>query len=214
MRMAFLYRCVLWAVFLKSSIIRVMSEKSSLSIASEQCQRDYGELESQLELLSDNNTLASEYLEMKQVLSDTEARLEEIRSTLDTLKETNTRLEEQVATGDVRLNVLSKENARLLTDLVASKKALETIVYQAVRGKEYASVGGGHWIKEVIGTGKYVVLEDNSLWKISGMDRIDVALWLPITDITVVDNADTFLPYYLVNTDDGEEAGAQYVGQQ
>jgi len=50
---------------------------------------------------------------------------------------------------------------------------------------EYNSTGSGHWIKEN-GDGKIITLEDGSIWQISDFDQIDTALWLPITDITVL----------------------------
>ena len=62
----------------------------------------------------------------------------------------------------------------------------------------------GHWIKSVSNGGEIVILEDNSVWQIDPIDRVDVALWLPVTDIAVCDGE-------LINTEDGETAGAQRV---
>ena len=89
--------------------------------------------------------------------------------------------------------------------------ALETT---QARG-EYAGVGSGHWIKKVSSGGRIVELEDGSLWEISAADRIDTALWLPVTNISV------FLAktpvgeykYALLNKDDGETALAKYLGK-
>lgn len=79
----------------------------------------------------------------------------------------------------------------------------------------YAGIGGGHWIKKVESGGKIIILEDNSVWEISSLDRIDTALWLPITSITVVltDYAILDYKYLLINTDDGEKAVAKYLGK-
>jgi hypothetical protein len=81
-------------------------------------------------------------------------------------------------------------------------------------GKIYGDVGGGHWINNKTDDGSIVVLEDDSIWQIADTDRLDTRLWLDTTDITVLENDEGFLPYLLVNTDDGEKAEAQYMGQK
>lgn len=81
-------------------------------------------------------------------------------------------------------------------------------------GRLYAAVGRGHWIDEVTSGGAIVTLEDGSMWEISSIDRIDTSLWLPVTDITVLE-ADRPIGdyrYLLVNTEDGEKALAKYLG--
>jgi len=77
----------------------------------------------------------------------------------------------------------------------------------------YWDTGGGHWIQEVTGSGKYIQLEDDSLWEVSPLDTMDTALWLATTDITVVDSDDALYPYRLINTDDGETAEARLVSR-
>ena len=74
--------------------------------------------------------------------------------------------------------------------------------------------GKGHWIDSVSSNGAIVTLEDGSMWDISTLDQIDTALWLPITDITVMVNPRPIGDYkfILVNTDDGEKATARYLG--
>lgn len=79
-------------------------------------------------------------------------------------------------------------------------------------GGGYVGVGGGHWVKQVIDSGRMLLLEDGSLWDIAALDRIDTVLWLPMTEITVLENPTGLLPYKLVNTDDGEVAEARYIG--
>ena len=54
-----------------------------------------------------------------------------------------------------------------------------------------------HWVEKVIDSGKFVTLEDGSLWEIDPVDTIDTMLWLPANDISVCGNE-------LVNNDDGE----------
>jgi len=78
----------------------------------------------------------------------------------------------------------------------------------------YPSTGPGHWIKSISANGRIVTLEDNSVWEISELDRLDVSLWLPSDDITVVDNPlNPFYPYKLINTDQGETAEAKLLSR-
>jgi len=81
-------------------------------------------------------------------------------------------------------------------------------------GSSYAGVGGGHWVKEKIDGGKYILLEDGSLWEISSLDRIDTALWLPTESVVVLDNPTGLFPYKLVNTDTKEVVEAKCVGRR
>lgn len=84
------------------------------------------------------------------------------------------------------------------------------------RTKVYAGVGEGHWIKKNIDRGTFIVLEDGSLWEINRLDKIDAMLWLPISDITVMESSSgsSGYDYLLINTDDGEKAHAKYLGNQ
>jgi hypothetical protein len=77
----------------------------------------------------------------------------------------------------------------------------------------YIGEGSGHWIESVMDDGSVIKLEDDSLWQVSPFDVIDSALWLPISDITVIEGNDPGYPYKLVNTDDGEVVNARLVSQ-
>ncbi len=80
----------------------------------------------------------------------------------------------------------------------------------------YLGLGGGHWIKQNIGRGEFILLEDGSLWGIDPFDRLDATLWLTITSITVLKSSkgSPGYGYLLVNTDDGERAHAKYMGNK
>lgn len=80
----------------------------------------------------------------------------------------------------------------------------------------YTGTGGRHWIRENIGRGSYILLEDGSLWQVDPLDKIDAMLWLPVSNITVVrsNSGSPGYDYLLINTDDGEKAHAKYVGRQ
>jgi hypothetical protein len=58
--------------------------------------------------------------------------------------------------------------------------------------------------------GSIVTLEDGSVWQIDPLDQIDTTLWLPMTEITVVETGSGYL---LINTDDGEKAHARLLHQ-
>jgi hypothetical protein len=79
-----------------------------------------------------------------------------------------------------------------------------------------ADLGSGHWIQTNVDSGGIVILEDGSLWKIDPMDKVDAALWLETTEITVIESDDGSpgYDYLLINTDDSEKAHAKYLGQK
>lgn len=80
-------------------------------------------------------------------------------------------------------------------------------------GRVYYDTGSGHWISEVSSSGRYVTLEDGSVWEIEPVGRIDTNLWLIVDDITVTDNGSTVgYPYQLINTSEGEVVDARYLG--
>ncbi|MFX0136316.1 MAG: hypothetical protein ACFFDN_21930 [Candidatus Hodarchaeota archaeon] len=83
-------------------------------------------------------------------------------------------------------------------------------------GKIYSDVGEGHWIRENIDNGTYIILEDGSLWEIDPLERIDASLWLPISNIIVIEssNGSPGFDYLLINSDDGEKAHAKYIGSK
>ena len=80
----------------------------------------------------------------------------------------------------------------------------------------YAGTGGGHWVKENIDNGEFILLEDGSLWQVDPFDKIDVSLWLSLSEITVVESSGGSVgyDYLLINTDDDEKAHAKYVETQ
>lgn len=90
-------------------------------------------------------------------------------------------------------------------------KKRDTPFFRPSSKKIYLSVGSGHWIKSVTDDGGIVILEDGSMWSISPIDRIDSALWLPITDITVIENNFSDYNYKLINKDDGESVEANLI---
>jgi hypothetical protein len=77
----------------------------------------------------------------------------------------------------------------------------------------YPNTGSGHWVKKRIDRGRFVLLEDRSLWRINPVDRIDSSLWLPLEDIAVVDNGNPRYPYRLVNADASDVVEARLIAK-
>ena len=84
---------------------------------------------------------------------------------------------------------------------------------QPVSGLTYYTLGSGHWVSKNIESGKYIKLEDGSLWEISPLDKINTILWLILDDITVTESSNLLYPYLLVNTDDNETAEARLIAK-
>jgi hypothetical protein len=126
--------------------------------------------------------------------------------------------EEMRATGVTSLTPIQR-NA-LDTWLTQCTARVIQLVQSSGRGGahpgSYGAVGGGHWIKSKGNNGAVIVLEDGSTWEIQLLDRIDTALWLPITSITVLEASSPVgeYRYTLINKDDGEKALAKYLGKE
>ena len=106
---------------------------------------------------------------------------------------------EQDRTGILKLSANEKAALEVwLTNFVTG------IVAQ--RSNIYLGVGQEHWVQETIGSGAFIRLEDNSLWEISPIDRINTILWLPIDNVIVIESANSLYPYKLVGERDTAEA--------
>lgn len=66
--------------------------------------------------------------------------------------------------------------------------------------------GVEEYIDNVSSSGAVITLSDGSIWKVSPFDRIDTALWLPVTDVRIIAGDDPSYPYKMINKDDGEVA--------
>ncbi len=79
----------------------------------------------------------------------------------------------------------------------------------------YSGVGN-HWLKSKTSDGSILILEDGSTWEVQRLDRIYTRLWLPITNVMVIEPKTSIgqYKYYLVNTDDGEKVLAKYLGKK
>jgi len=93
------------------------------------------------------------------------------------------------------------------------KRSEERTPSQGIYIGQYPGPLRGHWISELFSYGKYILLEDNSLWEIDSLDIINTVLWLPVSNIVIIANHyQGYVFYDLVNTDEGEKASARYLG--
>ena len=69
-----------------------------------------------------------------------------------------------------------------------------------------AACESGHWIKDKTSDGSVIILDDESKWIVSPVDRVDTAIWLVMDNITI-DSDDGCL----INTDEKEQADATLV---
>jgi len=79
--------------------------------------------------------------------------------------------------------------------------------------QSYINVGDSTWVTGVMDNGALVKLQDGSLWQVAPIGRVDSNLWLPTTDITVINGDDPSYPYKLINTEDNETVDARLVSQ-
>jgi hypothetical protein len=104
------------------------------------------------------------------------------------------------------------DNAELSgTSKLSSQKAPA-----APASKRYAGKGEGHWVKQNVDRGAFILLEEGSLWEVAPSEKLDASLWLALSSITVVESSGGSLgyDYLLINTDDGEKAHAKYIGHK
>lgn len=100
-------------------------------------------------------------------------------------------------------NELLKKLKQKLENLEKSNNSL--------RSKNYNGSSEGHWIAENIDGGRFIKLEDGSLWEISPLDIVNTCIWLVVSDIAIVESNDPNYPYILINTDDVEKASAKLI---
>jgi len=116
----------------------------------------------------------------------------------------------------IGINKLSSKEKEALHSHVENLLLMLTKSKQQSNGGMYSGGSGGHWISKNIDSGSFMILEDNSFWKIDPYDKTNAMLWLPISNITITEssNGSPGFDYLLINTDDGEKAHAKYMGQK
>ncbi|MGE3510925.1 MAG: hypothetical protein AB7N65_18805 [Vicinamibacterales bacterium] len=76
----------------------------------------------------------------------------------------------------------------------------------------YPNAGPGHFVKETRESGRFVVLEDKSVWEITERNRYVTAAWQEFEGISVrFADGDPPYTYELTNVDRDEGAAARWV---
>lgn len=72
-------------------------------------------------------------------------------------------------------------------------------------GHAYSGTIEGHWIREIIARGRYVLLEDDSLWEVDKADTVTTSLWLRASKIVVATKrVESTVLFELVNVDNDD----------
>lgn len=66
----------------------------------------------------------------------------------------------------------------------------------AVASSAFADCEQGHYIQEVMGNGKIIQLENDSLWQVNAVDTVDSMLWLPADNVVICSDGK------MINTDE------------
>ena len=82
------------------------------------------------------------------------------------------------------------------------------------KGGTYRNTGGGHWVKKKVDRGRFVLLEDRSLWQVNPVDKVDARLWLSTEDIVVTTSENPRYPYRLVNIDASDTVEAKLISMR
>lgn len=78
---------------------------------------------------------------------------------------------------------------------------------------DYPGPLGGHWIQEISSNGKFILLEDGSIWEVDDVDQVFTSIWLPVTEVVIVARRyKGVVLYEMLNTDDGESAFVRFAG--
>jgi hypothetical protein len=81
-------------------------------------------------------------------------------------------------------------------------------------GGTYSNTGERQSIEENA-DGRILILDDDSLWLVESVDRVDSSLWLSTEDVIVIDAKHPVagFKYMIINTEDKEQVLAKYLGQ-
>lgn len=79
--------------------------------------------------------------------------------------------------------------------------------YRSSRQQVYLGVDDEHWINN--NNEGIITLEDDSVWLVNPVDRVECAIWLSTETVLVKDSDDTSYPYLLINTDSNEKVTAK-----
>lgn len=190
---------------------RLLDEKGRLEIEHNELRQELVAFKQDWATLQNEDSSAKLIQELREELrkaagykSTTQRQLNSNIETIKRLRSENSMLRKKNEQANNTLNELRSK-------LATYQRKKQATINQRLKSSVYAGVGSGHWILENVNAGELIKLEDSSLWEISPIDRIYSALWLPISEITVIEGRNPFYPYVLINSDDDEKAEAKFI---
>jgi hypothetical protein len=106
---------------------------------------------------------------------------------------------DQLKNGQAKPGVLSRPSVASKPSVVLNQRTQSN---QSALSRPRQGCSSGHWISSNIDDGKYIKLEDGSLWEVDSVDTVDSSLWLQLDEITACDGK-------LINTDEKESVEAR-----
>lgn len=183
----------------------VTAERDQLVAQLEEVRGDLDKLRADCNAIQDASVSASRIRSLHTDLDRTRTCLQSTERLLQQREEELSALRGRASSLNDQLRKVSAENLSLRQQVAA--------IMIPVRAA-YRSAGDGHWIRENIGEGTYIILEDGSLWRVEATDRIDAGLWMQMDSIVVVETPSGYSPYKLLNDDTGETVGAEFIGSE
>ena len=82
-------------------------------------------------------------------------------------------------------------------------------------GGSYSDTKEGHFIRDNA-DGTIIILDDDSIWLVEPIDRVDSSLWLATEDVIVLEARQEIAGYgyTLINVDQKEKVLAKYLGKE
>lgn len=78
-------------------------------------------------------------------------------------------------------------------------------------GGGYAGDTDDHYLKQNIGKGSYLYLDDGSLWKVDSSDKFSCSLWLSFADVYLKQTGSDYVNFRIYNDSDNESVKAKYI---
>lgn len=67
----------------------------------------------------------------------------------------------------------------------------------------------GHWVSLVADSGRIVMLEDKSIWRVGSVDRLDSKYWRRRENVVICESSSSPYGYIMINTDVGQTVGVR-----
>jgi hypothetical protein len=95
---------------------------------------------------------------------------------------------------------------KIVNEIRRQRDAAEGLRQATQIPRTILGLGPKHWVKNKYSSGEFVQLEDNSVWQIAPLDKINTMLWLPTEEVVVVASQNALYPYSLIGRRDKADA--------